>query len=990
MKKLTTLLLGLVAGQLSAFGFNKDVTPQRKLLCFEENKGQIRDQNGAPRPDIHYSLSAPGMTVFIGNGQLHYQFYKQINNNNDQRRKENTILPQQPLPYFSPIATYRMDVALTGANIHAPAVTEGRSADFVNYYTGYSNLDGFTKVHSYQKIIYQNIYPDIDWVLYIKDNKLEHDFVVHPGADRKKIQLVYNGATSLSIQKDGSLIAQTPFGSISEQKPYAFQQENKQEVATHYQLRDNTLSFTTGGYNGTLVIDPGVDWATYYGGAIGFDAAAAVATDKKGHIYMTGTTGSVNNIATSGSFLDTFTSWYITAFLVKFDTLGNRIWGTYYGGDKSYEDINMYWAGFTGGTSLAVDNEGNKIYIGGTTNCINGIATPGSYQDTLSAKHSDNSFYGSDAFLAQFNADGTRNWATYLGGDSLDEGFYTATNVVLDTQNNNVYFVTTVGNNGMATAGTYKSADPGITSMAGDGLITQFNSQGVRQWATYYGGSGNDVIFAITLDADNNIYITGATYGTDGIASPNSFLSTVTPDVAARGIAFLAKLNSTGKTRLWGTYYGSNGEIGQGVACDRFGHVYMTGQTSTMQTSSINVGAIATPGAWQTTFARGAGNPSQWDGFLVQFDGNGRRNWGTFYGGPGYDYGHNVTCNDQGLVFMAGRTNSSSFQYPDVIATPGSHQDTLYGASTSELMDDFIVEFDTTGRRVWATYYGGLGDEGGAMGFSPTQIGLTCDNNGTLYLAGYTTSREGIATPGSYQDSFCVDTALVPENLALAYAGTRPNAFLARFVPVNIAVASISIPTNDTVCTGMQPLSITLQNKGRKSFSDILVTTIYTNNTTGDADTLDATTTQPLNAGGSVTVSLGDMDMNDIASYTVKTYIRRITDDSGIIDDTLTKAIVAIECLPQNIGNINGTDNNIRVYPNPTTGLVQLSYTGIAQKEMLVTIMTATGQQVFSKSYTSVSDGFNTSIDLSKYAPGIYLIRTNMTTGTILTKIIVK
>ncbi len=55
-------------------------TPQsqglRKPLCFIENKGQVVDPNQNPRNDVQYSLATPGMTMYVGNGQLHYQFKK--------------------------------------------------------------------------------------------------------------------------------------------------------------------------------------------------------------------------------------------------------------------------------------------------------------------------------------------------------------------------------------------------------------------------------------------------------------------------------------------------------------------------------------------------------------------------------------------------------------------------------------------------------------------------------------------------------------------------------------------------------------------------------------------------------------------------------------------------------------------------------------------------------------------------------------------------
>ena len=49
-------------------------------LLFIENKGQITDQNGQPRNDIQFVLPSSGMTLYIGNGTLHYQFMKLTQN----------------------------------------------------------------------------------------------------------------------------------------------------------------------------------------------------------------------------------------------------------------------------------------------------------------------------------------------------------------------------------------------------------------------------------------------------------------------------------------------------------------------------------------------------------------------------------------------------------------------------------------------------------------------------------------------------------------------------------------------------------------------------------------------------------------------------------------------------------------------------------------------------------------------------------------------
>lgn len=49
----------------------------KRPLAFTENKGQVTDQDGTSRSDIDFKLSAaPGLNLFIGKGQLHYQWVK--------------------------------------------------------------------------------------------------------------------------------------------------------------------------------------------------------------------------------------------------------------------------------------------------------------------------------------------------------------------------------------------------------------------------------------------------------------------------------------------------------------------------------------------------------------------------------------------------------------------------------------------------------------------------------------------------------------------------------------------------------------------------------------------------------------------------------------------------------------------------------------------------------------------------------------------------
>lgn len=314
----------------------------------------------------------------------------------------------------------------------------------------------------------------------------------------------------------------------------------------------------------------------------------------------------------------------------------------------------------------------------------------------------------------------THSWGTYYGGTRRDE----------------LHAIAVSGEDAVYAAGWSQSDGAGVisttsahqvnrgstsTSSSGrDGMLVKFNGAGVRQWATYYGGNQEDQVLAIATDAAGNVYIAGKTLSGGGIATTGSHKSsTFSAD------AFLVKFNANG-VRQWGTYYGSQfqPEEGSALAIDATGNVYLAG----MATGSSE--GVATPGAHQTTIG------AQTDAFLVKFNADGVRQWGTFYGGGGNDFATGLSTDPQGNVILCGYTNSSTN-----IATAGSHQPAQGSASD----DGFIVKFNTNGQRLWGTYYGGTGVD---FAYS-----IKADAQSNLYVAGTTQSNSGIATAGSHQSA---------------------------------------------------------------------------------------------------------------------------------------------------------------------------------------------------------------------------------------------
>jgi len=121
----------------------------------------------------------------------------------------------------------------------------------------------------------------------------------------------------------------------------------------------------------------------------------------------------------------------------------------------------------------------------------------------------------------------------------------------------------------------------------------------------------------------------------------------------------------------------------------------------------------------------------------VKLDGTGSRLWATYYGGIVGDWGYGIATDGSGNVLITGLTESTDFP-----VTAGAFQ-TSYGGGTK---DAFVVKFDLLGNRLWATYYGGNGDDGGS--------GIATDGSGNVLITGKTVSTNFPFSAGAFQTSF--------------------------------------------------------------------------------------------------------------------------------------------------------------------------------------------------------------------------------------------
>jgi hypothetical protein len=624
---------------------------QKRDLCFTENKGQISDQDGNARPDIQYKIRASkGLSIFIGNGQLYYQFAKPQTTppvNHDLLADE--CHESEPVLFDM----YRLDVTLEGSNKQAEVVADEKQQYYEHYHTARLN-DKNAPINSFARITYKEIYPNIDWVLYIKDNRLEYDFVIRPGGNAKDIRIRYNGATELH-ESDDAITITTPFGNITEGRLFSYKKEDGKKIAAKFELDKNTISFNLGHYNETIVIDPTLIWSTYFGG-LEQEMGQGIICDEANDVYIGGVTLSASNIATSGSHQSTFGGAQ-DAFLAKFSKNGTLRWATYYGG-----------AGLEAVYGLAADMRGN-IFATGSTTSMDSIATAGAYHTTYGG--------GTDAFLAKFDSTGILRWATYFGGSSSEIG-----NAVSCDDHNGVYFAGSATSfTGLATTGAYQATLGG----GNDGFLAKFDSSGALNWSTYFGGSANDVARDVTFGS-GNVYLAGITQSTDHIATTGAHQ---TFGGGSFQDAFLAQFGSDG-TLHWATYYGGSGSD-QGYCVASYGNnVYLAGCTSSAD-------SIATAGSYQGAIA------GPFDACLAKFNNLGVLQWSTYYGGGSQDWAIDMSCDTGGNICLTGETMSN-----DSIATADG-----YRTAHITGIDAFVVKFSSSGSRLWGTYFGGSGPDWG-------------------------------------------------------------------------------------------------------------------------------------------------------------------------------------------------------------------------------------------------------------------------------------
>ncbi|MFN0086216.1 MAG: SBBP repeat-containing protein, partial [Blastocatellia bacterium] len=588
---------------------------------------------------------------------------------------------------------WNLKLDFVGANPAGRLVGERLAEARVSYFQG-ARDSWRADVRTYSSIAYRDLWPGIDLVYSGTDRRLKYEFVVHPGADPRRIRMAWRGANApLTVNSDGQLEIATPYGVIRDERPVSFQ-EKRRNIQTQFVLAEGNqeVGFKIGKYDKrkTLVIDPAILVYSGFLGGSGDDEGHSVAVDGNGNAYVTGVTTSAQASFPETAGPDLTYNGRVDAFVAKVRTDGaGLVYAGYIGGD-----------GDDAGHGIAVDGSGNA-YVTGWTN---------STQATFPVLGGlDGTFNGAiDAFIAKINPGGTAlEYCGYLGGDDEDEGL----GIAVDLSGR--AYVT--GLTASSEATFPELTGPGLLFKgAVDAFVARVKADGSGlEYAGYLGGSGDDQGRAIAVDAGGNAYVTGLTTSTQATF----------PMVGALGAsanggtdAFVAKINAAGNAITYSGFLGGSGiDEAYGIAVDGLGSAFITGRT----TSS------------EATFPKLIGPDLSFNGgtdaFVAKVNASGTGlSYAGYIGGAGEDEGYGIAIDGAGNAYVTGQTASSAATFPN----GGAFDLTLNGTT-----DGFLAKVNPAGNAL--SYSGYLGGNGLEEGFGAAANGLR-----QVFITGRTTSSE--------------------------------------------------------------------------------------------------------------------------------------------------------------------------------------------------------------------------------------------------------
>lgn len=390
-------------------------------------------------------------------------------------------------------------------------------------------------------------------------------------------------------------------------------------------------------------------YATRIGGSE-YDGAFRIKVDRSGFAYAVGLTRSRDFPTTANALQKQYGGGDSDAFLVKVAPDGQVVYATFLGGSGTDEN-----------DALELDNQGGA-FVGGTTESND---FPGQSRPRTTSKE--------DAFVAYIKPEDPKTFHSVVFGGQEEEML---TGLALD------------GRGGLFAVGYTKSKDfPTVEPIQGelrgvsDLFLTRLAIPSLTStFSTFFGGSGEDQGWGVTVDRRGDPVVAGVADSKDLPTSAGAHQR-----VNKEGQdAFVAEFQGRGYRQVRSTYFGgtkgdSSGGDGDDVKLDAEGNIWFVGWTKSSD--------LPTRNALQPEY--GGGDE---DGFIAAFSPDlGKLCYGTYRGGTNQEGLEGLAVSSTGLVYVTGETMS-----PDLKMFSKSIQDRLSPVS----LDGKVVNATVLGLHV--------------------------------------------------------------------------------------------------------------------------------------------------------------------------------------------------------------------------------------------------------------------------------------------------
>jgi hypothetical protein len=357
--------------------------------------------------------------------------------------------------------------------------------------------------------------------------------------------------------------------------------------------------------------------------------------------------------------------------------------------------------------SVAVDGQGNA-YIAGSTLSTNSFPLLNPVQSSIGGD--------ADVFICKLDSAGKLLFSTFLGGSGDDNS-----NAIALDKNGNILIVgQTHSTDFPVTDDAFQPDYAGGSAVGfGDGFLAKLSNDGSRLlYASYFGGTADDILNGVAVASDGSVLVTGIT-ASDDLPIRNALQP---QSGGGSNDSFVAKFDSSLTNLVFSTYLGgANDEQDSKIAVDPAGFIYVCGRT-------LSTDFPVTPGAFQTTHVVVTNIGDNWDAFITKLKPDGSALvYSTYLGNATDDAAFAIAADASGSAYVTGGISATWDQGTFPL---GFQPRPAYGGQ-----DAYVAKFRPDGSGLdWFTYLGGSARDIGSA--------LALDSAGSVLVCGNTDSQD--------------------------------------------------------------------------------------------------------------------------------------------------------------------------------------------------------------------------------------------------------